>query len=193
MDDDPVVRPDRVRLEPELVADLGPERQSPGGVDATAEGREHAQPPVADLVAEALDDDRPVRRHHAGGRLLFAQVFDEVARRAGVEVVLGLESLGGLIDRPARERPDRLTELARASHPISLPEGHRARQARRRGDDYPVAANLLDTPRRGAEEKGLPGAGLVDHLLVELTDAPTVGKSDRVQAPVGDRAGIGDR
>jgi hypothetical protein len=60
VDDDPVVGPDRVGLQPGLVADLRAERQRPGGVHAPAERREHAETPVADLVAEALDDDRAV-------------------------------------------------------------------------------------------------------------------------------------
>jgi hypothetical protein len=58
--DDPVVGVDRVGFEAELVADPRAEGQRPGGVDAPAERRQHAQPPVADLVAEALDDDRAV-------------------------------------------------------------------------------------------------------------------------------------
>jgi hypothetical protein len=60
VDDDPVVGPDRVGLEAELVADAGGQGERPGGVDAAAEGGEDAKPPVADLVAEALDDDRAV-------------------------------------------------------------------------------------------------------------------------------------
>jgi hypothetical protein len=51
-------------------------------VDAAAERREHAQPPVADLVAEALDHDRAVARDHAGRGLLLAEVVEQVARRA---------------------------------------------------------------------------------------------------------------
>jgi hypothetical protein len=40
---------------------------------AGAERREDADPPVADLVAEALDDDRPVRRDDRRGALLLSQ------------------------------------------------------------------------------------------------------------------------
>ncbi len=60
VDDDPVVRPDRVGVQAEAVADAGRERQRPGGVHAATEGREHAEPPVADLVAKALDHDGAV-------------------------------------------------------------------------------------------------------------------------------------
>ena len=113
VDDDPVVGPDRVGLELALGADLRRQRQPPGGVDAAAVGREDAEAPVADLVAEALDDDRLVGGDDAGRRLLLAQVGDEVLGGAAVEVVLGGQ-LGRLArdrlagegaDRPARARP----------------------------------------------------------------------------------------
>ena len=41
-------------------------------------GREDAQPPVADLVAEALDDDRAVARDDARRLLLLAQEVEQV-------------------------------------------------------------------------------------------------------------------
>jgi hypothetical protein len=43
-------------------------------MDAAAVGREDAEPPVADLVAEALEHDRALGGQHARGRLLLAQV-----------------------------------------------------------------------------------------------------------------------
>src|SRR5262249_29783858 len=146
------------------------EGQAPGGVDAAAERAEHAQPPVADLVAEALDDDRAVRRHHSRGVLLLAQEVDEVLRGQRVEVVVALEHLGGLLDGPAAERADLAAELLRAPDAVALPEGDRAGDAGRRGDDHAVPPDLLDAPSRRAEQEGLAGARLVDHLLVELAD-----------------------
>jgi hypothetical protein len=80
-------------------------------VDASTERRQHAQPPVADLVAEALDDDGAVGRQDTGRLLLLVQVVEQVARGALVEVVLACELLRGLVDGVARERPDRLAEL----------------------------------------------------------------------------------
>ena len=132
MDDDPVVGPDRVGLEAVLVADAGAQREAPGGVHAAAVGREDAQPPVADLVAEALDDDRAVARHDARGVLLLAQEGEQVLGGEVVEVVARLERRGVLLDRPARERADRLAELARAPDAVAAPERHRARARRAR-------------------------------------------------------------
>ena len=76
---------------------------------------------------------------------------------------------------------------------VALPERDRAGQPRRRRDDHAVAADLLDPPGARPEQERLAGAGLVDHLLVELAHPAPVGQRDRVQAAVGDRAGVGDR
>ena len=192
VDDDAVVGPDRVRLEVALVADLGGEREAPGGVDAAAEGREDAEAPVADLVAEALDDDRLVGGDDAGRLLLLAQVGDEVVGRARVEVVLGgqLGRLAG--DGLAGEFADRPSQLGRAADPVAPPEGDGAGGAGGGRDDHPVAGDFLDPPGGGAEQEGLAGTRLVDHLLVELADPAAVGEVDAVEAAVGDRAGVGD-
>ena len=171
---------------------LAGQGQAPGGVDAAAEGREDAEAPVADLVAEALDHDRLVGGDDAGRRLLLAQVGDEVVGGARVEVVLGGQ-LGRLArDRLAGEGADRPAQLGRAADPVALPEGDGAGGAGGRGDDHPVAGDLLDPPGGRAEQEGLAGAGLVDHLLVELADPAAVGQVDAVEAAVGDRAGVGD-
>ena len=176
-----------------LVADPGRQRQPPRCVNAAAPRGEHAQAPVADLVAEALHDHRLVGGHDPGRVLLLAQVGDQVRCRAPIEVVLVGELHGIGAHRLAREGADRPTELRRAADPVPLPEGHRARNARRRRDDHAVAGDLLDPPGGGAEQEGLARPRLVDHLLVELADAAAVGQVDGEQPAVGDRAGVGDR
>ena len=191
MDDDSVVGPDRVRLQPQLVADPGGQGESPGGVDAAAVGRQDAQPPVADLVAEALDDDGAVGGQHARGGLLLAQELDEVTGGAPVEIVLALQHLGALVNRPAGELADRLPQLAGAAHPIPAPERDRSGRAGRRRHHHPVAADLLDSPRRRAEQERLPRPSLVNHLLVELADAAAVREGHREQAAIGNGARVG--
>ena len=178
---------------PYSLADARAQRQPPGRVHAAAVGGEDAQAPVADLVAEALDDDRALARDDARRLLLLAQEREQVAGRLLVEVVVALERLGVLVDGPAGERADRLAELARAPDRVALPERHRAGDAGRGRDDDAVARDLLDPPRRRAEQEDLAGPRLVDHLLVELADAAAVGQVDREQAAVGDRAGVRDR
>src|SRR4029450_7467819 len=146
------------------------ERQSPRRVHAAAERREDAEAPVPDLVPEALHHDRPVRRDRAGGAFLLAQEGEEVRGGALVQRVLVAEPgrclLVGERPPPPRGGADRPPELVRPAAPFALPERHRARHARRRRDEHAVARDLLDPPRRGAEQERLPLASLVDHLLV---------------------------
>ncbi len=156
-------------------------------------GREHAQAPVADLVAEALDHDVLVRGHDPGRRLLLLQVVDEVLGGELVEVVVLRQLLRVGVDRLAAEGADRLAQLGGPADAVAAPEGDRAGHAGGGGDDHAVAGDLLDPPGGGAEQEGLARAGLVDHLLVELADAAAVGQVHAVEAAVGDRAGVGDR
>src|SRR5439155_6016635 len=60
---DSVVGPDRLRVEAERVAHARTDGHRPWSVYARAERRQDADAPVADLVFEALGDDRPVRGH----------------------------------------------------------------------------------------------------------------------------------
>ena len=73
VDRDPVVRPDRVGVEAERLAHAGRQRQRPGRVHAGSERRQDAEPPVADLVAEALDHHGSVRWNRAGRSFLLSQ------------------------------------------------------------------------------------------------------------------------
>ena len=66
---------------------------------ATAERSEDADTPVADLVAEALDDDRAIGGDRAGGILLFAQEGEQVASGASVEMELVAQARVRLVVR----------------------------------------------------------------------------------------------
>ena len=143
-------------------------------MDAAPERRQDAEAPVADLVAEALDDDCTIRGENAGSRLLVAEEGDQVLGRPLVERVLGDEPGPGPLvverDQLAGGAADFATELVGSTDPLALPERHQPGDAGCRRDEHPVARDLLDPPSRGAEEEGLSLAGLVDHLLVELAD-----------------------
>src|ERR1700729_142023 len=147
---------------------------------AAAVGREHTKAPVADLVAKALQHNRAVARQHLRSRLLLAQIIEQIGGRALVEVVIAHEQIGVLVDRPARERADRLAQLLGTTDAIALPKRHRARHPGSGGYDHAIAADLLDPPRRSAEQKDLPWPGLIDHLLVELAYAPPVRQGHRI-------------
>ena len=198
MDGDPVVRPERLHLEAERVAQPGSERERPGRMHARAEGREDADPPVADLVLEALDDDRAVRRDGAGRGLLVAQEGQQVPCSLLVEGVILRQPFEGLLlghgGQLARGLADLLPELVRATGPLPLPERDQARHSRRRRDEHPVAGDLLDAPGRGAEQEGLAGPRLVDHLLVELAHATAaIDEVNAVKTAVGNRPRVRDR
>ena len=184
-DGDPVVRPDRLDLHAEALADPGLDRQRPWGVDPAAERREQAQPPVAQLVAEALHDDPPVGRERAGRRPLVVEIGEQVVGRPFVEIVAlaepgrrdraALLAAGQVALELADERPERPPQLDRPADGVAVPERQLAGNARRRADGHPVVADLLDPPAARAQHDHVavhPGAQLVDHLLVELADPP---------------------
>ena len=134
---DPVVRPERLHLEPESVANARGERHRPRRVHPAAERRQQADAPVADLVAEALDDDRAVGRERREA-LLLSQERQEVLRRPGVEVVLlaqsGRRALVGR-ERRAHATPRRSSRPARTAAQRPRPSrtgGRRERPARAR-------------------------------------------------------------
>ena len=182
---------DRIRLQAMLVTQLASDREAPGGVDPAAPGREHDQPPVADLVAEALDHDGRIGGHDPGRVLLVLEVGDQVAGRARVEVMRFLQFGRVGVHRLAGEGADRLTQLGRPADPVPLPEGDRARHPGGGDDDHPVTGDLLNPPARCAEQEDLAGPGLVDHLLVQLADPAAVRQVDAIEPSVRDRAGVG--
>ena len=74
-------------------------------VHPSAPGGEYDQPPVPDLVAEALDHDRLVRGHHPGRVPLVLQVGDQVAGCPRIEI-MGLLQLGRFgVDCPRAKAP----------------------------------------------------------------------------------------
>ena len=199
MERDAVVRPDRLHLDPEAVPQPRGERHRPRRVHAAAERRQDADAPVADLVAEALDDDRAVGRHDARRRLLLAEEDEEVAspraRRGGSR---------SAARRPPSRRRARRACATRAPifspssygrpTPSPFQNGTAPGTPGARRDEHPVARDLLDPPGRGAEQEGLALPSLVDHLLVELADAAAaVDEVDAEEASVRDRAGVRDR
>ena len=158
----------------------------------------HAEPPVADLVAEPLDDDRAVVGRAAGRLLLLVQVSDQVG--GGPLVQAGLaRSVGCFLGPQAPEFTDegaeRPAQFKGPAGAVSMPEGQASGKPRGRVDEHPVVSDLADAPARRAEHDHIAGAGLVDHFLVELAHpgGPLgTGQEDTEQAPVGNRASTGD-
>ena len=165
---------------------------------ATAEGREHADAPVPDLVAEALDHDRAVGGDDAGRALLLPQEGQEVSRSTLLEPVLRLHEAARVLVVAGHElatRPsDPLAELGRTTDALAFPEGRNTWHSGGGRDEHPVSRDLLDPPHRGAQKERLSRPCLVHHLLVELTDAPTAVDEEHSEQPsVRDRARVRHR
>ena len=207
-DRDAVVGPDRLDLHAEALLEARFERERPRRVDAAAERGQQAQPPVAQLVAEALDDDPPIGRQRARHLALVLEVHQQVVGRPLVEVMRLAQP--GRCGSPARvaagevplqladELPERPSELDRPADGVAVPERELAGNAGRRADRDAVVADLLDPPRARAERDDLADPALVDHLLVELADPPAdlprlADHEHAVQAAVRDRAAARDR
>ena len=118
----------------------------------------------------------------AGRLALLGQVAEDVLRRQLVQVVV-LEqppprprppalAAGQVALELAHELAHRPPQLDRPAEPVAVPERDLARHAGRRRDDDPIRPDLLHPPARGPERDHLADAALVDHLLVQLADAP---------------------
>jgi hypothetical protein len=129
---------------------------------------------IAEIVADALDHDgRGVGQCARRGDLI-AQVLEKMLRCARVHIVVAGQAGGRGGGRHARQvshQPaDRQAQLQGTARPVALPEGHLARLARCRGDEYAIVSDLVDAPGRGAEDKDFADAALEDHLFIELAN-----------------------
>ena len=148
----------------------------------------------------ALDDDGAVVGDRAGGGFLVGEELEEIFCRVGVEVVFGDEAgEGGGLGQGAEfadQCADAAAEFERAAGAVAFPEGHFAGLAGSGRDEHAVVGDVLNAPGGGAEDEGLVGVGLEDHLLVEFADADGfafgVGEEDSVEAAIGDGAGVED-
>src|SRR5689334_12198413 len=87
-DDEPVVGPHRLYDDAGFRARAFDGGHGPWRMDLATEGREHADPPVAELVAAAFDENRAVVGHVARGRRLITDVANEILRGLSVEMVM---------------------------------------------------------------------------------------------------------
>ena len=175
------------------------ERERPRRVHPRAERRQDADAPVADLVAEALDDDGPVRgTTPVAASCSRRNVSRFCAARSSSECSLAQPLVAPSSSGSDASSRDALPIASPSSYgrptPSPFQNGTAPGHAGRRRDEHAVARDLLDPPGRGAEQEGLARARLVDHLLVELADpAAAVHEVDAEEAAVGDRAGVRDR
>ena len=170
-DDDAVVGRDGLTVDAVALAQPGIDGQRPGSVHRHAVRRVHHQAPVAELVAESLDEQGLVAREHVGGLQLLVEVGDEVAGGPLVEPALagpGLRLGPRQCTELTRVGADRGAELGRPAEGVALPERQPPGDAGGGGDQHPVVGDVLDPPARGAEGEDVAHPRLIDHLLVEL-------------------------
>ena len=191
-----VVAPQGFNVRPAGGANAGADRHGPGNVDAAAEGREHANAPVAQFVAATLDDHRAVVGNRARGRLLVGEKLQKIFSGAGIEIVFrdetGERSGFGQRAQFAHQSADAAAEFKRASRPVAFPERHFAGLAGSGRDQYAIVGDVNDAPGGSAQNKCFAGMRLEDHLLIELADAHGlafgVGKKNAIEAAVGNGA-----
>ena len=106
-DHDAVVAPQHLRARPDALGQPRLDRERPRRVHPLAERRQDADAPVAELVAEALDDDRAIVGDGAGRLALVVEVLDQVLRRELVEADLVAQPRER-VGRGARSRSSRV-------------------------------------------------------------------------------------
>ena len=196
-----VVAPQRLHFRPAGGANARAYRHRPGNVDAAAEGRQHAHAPVAQLVAAALDNDRPVVGNLPRRFGLVGEKAQQILRGAGIEIVLVHQARQrGCLRQCAQlahHGADAAAEFERPSRPVAFPERHLARLARSGRHQHAVVRNVGDAPRGRAEDERLVGMRLEDHLFVELAHAHRLalgeGEKNAVEPAIGNGSGVQNR
>ena len=211
-DRDAVVGPDRLDLEPEPLAEPRLERQRPRRVDPAAERGQEAR------AASRRARRGSARRRSAGrsaGRP--SPRARPRGRRAGSRPRARRGRASRAAARSAAARPFAPRARSASSSPTNAPSARPSSIGRPTASPFqngslpgtpgagrdrdPVVADLLDPPAARAEDDDVAVHArpeLVDHLLVELADAPAgrPGLADHEhaeQAAVRDRAAAGDR
>ena len=147
-------------------------------MDASPERRQHRQPPIAELIAEALDHDGAVGGHRSGGLNLVREVVEQVAGRPIIEARALLQSGHGGIGRHRGQLAHRLahgaSHLDRPAKRVAVPERDAPGFARCRRDHHLRRSDIRHPPARGAEDEDFARPHLVDHLLVQLPNLLSV-------------------
>ena len=183
----------------ERVSDLGGERHRPRRVDPPAERGEDADAPVADLVAEPLDDDRAVGRQGGEVRSCSRRNCSRFRCRERIEVVVALAScfMARASDSAASSReaaPIRAPSSTACPTPSPFQKGT-APGTPGAGDASTRSRVISSILHVEAPSMNVwPLTGFVDHLLVELADpSAAVDLEDPEKPAIRDRARVRDR
>ena len=112
------------------------DRESPRRVDARAERGQNADAPIAELVAEPLDRDIPIRRERIGMLFLLLDVTQQILGGESVERRRVFQQLSRRRRRRrvelAQKSTHRPPELDRTPRSVAVPKRHLARLSGRR-------------------------------------------------------------
>ena len=166
-------------------------------MDRCAEGTVDAHPPITEIVAESLDDDRAIARHRTRGFRLFGEILHDVARGKVIETMTADEFVVRACSIPfadgANELSECATEFEWSARSVAVPERHLALLARCGAHRHTVEGDVLDPPRARTENERLAWSRLVHHLFVEFADACAVGQEHAEQSTIGDRSAVRHR
>ena len=200
--DDAVVGGGRLLVDAVALAQPAADRQRQRPVHPQPIGRVQDHPPVAELVAEPLDQQAWCRwapcRWPCADRRAAATGCRWRSRRNPLRAQRSSKSSRS---RPASSPVNApIAAPSSAGRPTPSPRqnGSRAGCPGRGDHQHPVVGDLGDPPTGGTQRDDVAGPRLVDHLLVEfayprgLFGVRTGGQVDGEQAAVGDRAAGGD-
>ena len=166
---DAVIGGGGLQLEIERAAEALAQGQSPGAVDAGAEGRVDDQLHAAGFVEEALGYDavRGGRGSQSGlaGQHVVEGLLGRRGRRATIRA--GRSPVRG--DLLAQFR-DLFGKLARAAGGLAAPEGDVGRGAVGIFDAHAAGLHAADAPGGGAEQEDVAGQALHGEILVDRAD-----------------------
>ncbi len=164
-----------------------------------AERSQHTKTEIAQLVAAALDHNVAIGGDASGGRRLLLQIVQQILGGARVQAVILHQSAerGGTrkFEQLPRHSTDRATEFSRASGGIAVPEWHLARLSGRGRNRDAVVSDIVDAPRRCAQQDCLSHPALKNHLLIQFAHSRALRRSSQKhaeQAAVRNCASIDD-
>ena len=120
-----------------------------------------------------------------GGGLIF-QVAQQILGRVRIEAVFFHQAGEGggarRGEKLARHLSDLAAELGGPSGGVAMPEGHLAGLAGRGCHGDAIVGDLVDAPGGGAQDDGVAGAALEDHLLIQFAHARAACGAGQVDA-----------
>ena len=177
-DDDSVVGGGRLQLEIKGAAKTLAERETPGAIDARAEGGVEDELHAAALIEETLRHNRVARRKRAERGMPFPHVFHGLIRAAAIEPALRRQPLRGIVSAPRdllAKRRYFLRQLDGAAGSFAAPEGNPRGRAVRIFDAHSAGLDAAYAPGGGTEQEDVAGQALHGEILIHGPDGCALG------------------